>query len=82
MLAALGLRCRRWRRLAGATAPTPRPPCAPPARPPAAPLHAQVEGTLACRPNAKNPRDLDINISYSWKGKHGEAARSQEYRMR
>jgi hypothetical protein len=47
-----------------------------------APTPAQVEGKLACKPNAKNPRDLDITVSYKWHGKQGEAERSQEYRMR
>jgi protein arginine N-methyltransferase 1 len=41
-----------------------------------------IEGRLACRPNAKNPRDLDIEIAYKWEGQHGEAHRTQEYRMR
>jgi protein arginine N-methyltransferase 1 len=34
------------------------------------------------RPNAKNPRDLDISITYQFSGKHGEVHRTQAYRMR
>lgn len=41
-----------------------------------------LAGELACAPNAKNPRDLDINLSYSFKGKKGSWAGSQSYRMR
>jgi type I protein arginine methyltransferase len=42
----------------------------------------KITGTLSCKPNAKNPRDLDITIEYSFEGKHGEAHRVQHYRMR
>lgn len=41
-----------------------------------------IEGLLECKPNDKNPRDLDISISYSFEGKHGECKRTQAYRMR
>ncbi|KXZ56601.1 hypothetical protein GPECTOR_1g540 [Gonium pectorale] len=41
-----------------------------------------ITGTLNCRPNAKNPRDLDISISYEFSGERGEARNTQEYRMR
>lgn len=39
-------------------------------------------GHLICKPNAKNPRDLDIAIEYNFEGKRGEAAAKQQYRMR
>ena len=42
----------------------------------------EVTGTLSCRPNAKNPRDLDISLRYDFAGSHGEAHREQQYRMR
>lgn len=41
-----------------------------------------ISGTLTCAPNAKNPRDLDIGISYKFKGAHGKVERQQNYRMR
>ncbi|KAF6255866.1 protein arginine N-methyltransferase [Scenedesmus sp. NREL 46B-D3] len=41
-----------------------------------------IRGVLSCRPNAKNPRDLDITLEYHFEGKHCEAHRTQEYRMR
>lgn len=42
----------------------------------------ELSGTLSCKPNAKNPRDLDITLQYDFEGRHGEAHRTQEYRMR
>ncbi|KAG2495744.1 hypothetical protein HYH03_006341 [Edaphochlamys debaryana] len=41
-----------------------------------------LSGTLSCRPNAKNPRDLDISIAYEFDGERGKAKNTQEYRMR
>eukprot|EP00898_Chlorokybus_atmophyticus_P001905 jgi/Chlat1/2715/Chrsp180S02865 len=41
-----------------------------------------ISGTLQCLPNAKNPRDLDIAISYNFKGKRSSYKRTQQYRMR
>eukprot|EP00878_Enallax_costatus_P015964 GHUV01016737.1.p1 GENE.GHUV01016737.1~~GHUV01016737.1.p1 ORF type:complete len:324 (+),score=71.11 GHUV01016737.1:518-1489(+) len=41
-----------------------------------------ITGTLSCKPNVKNPRDLDITLEYNFEGKHCEAHRTQEYRMR
>lgn len=41
-----------------------------------------ISGEVSCKPNAKNPRDLDISLTYSFEGKHGEAHRTQQYRMR
>lgn len=42
----------------------------------------KITGTLSCKPNEKNPRDLDITLEYHFEGKHCEAHRTQEYRMR
>lgn len=41
-----------------------------------------VSGTLACRPNKKNPRDLDIAIRYSYTGNNMSAGRTLRYRLR
>mmetsp|Transcript_27342 Transcript_27342/g.69581 ORF Transcript_27342/g.69581 Transcript_27342/m.69581 type:complete len:344 (-) Transcript_27342:550-1581(-) len=41
-----------------------------------------ISGELTCKPNDKNPRDLDIEMSYHFEGKHGECTRTQQYRMR
>jgi protein arginine N-methyltransferase 1 len=42
----------------------------------------EIRGTLACKPNEKNPRDLDIAIEYNFEGQHCEAHRTQQFRMR
>jgi protein arginine N-methyltransferase 1 len=36
-----------------------------------------IRGTLSCKPNDKNPRDLDITLEYHFEGKHCEAHRTQ-----
>lgn len=41
-----------------------------------------LEGTLACRPNRKNPRDLDIAVEYKFTGRHSEAKNLLRYRLR
>lgn len=41
-----------------------------------------VEGVLKCSPNKKNPRDLDIKMTYNFRGKNMQASRTQQYRMR
>lgn len=41
-----------------------------------------VTGTMSVSLNAKNPRDLDIKLTYSFNGKRSQASRTQEYRMR
>lgn len=41
-----------------------------------------VTGELRCRPNAKNHRDLDIELQYAFAGKHMAADRIQPYRLR
>jgi type I protein arginine methyltransferase len=37
---------------------------------------------IKCGPNEKNPRDLDIQIGYEWKGASGQVNAQQEYRLR
>ena len=41
-----------------------------------------VACTLACAPNAGNPRDLDIDLSYTLDGRHGPVSRQQAFKMR
>lgn len=41
-----------------------------------------VRGAFTCRPNASNPRDLDIEIEYELDGEVCKVKRKQEYRMR
>mmetsp|Transcript_5695 Transcript_5695/g.14417 ORF Transcript_5695/g.14417 Transcript_5695/m.14417 type:complete len:332 (+) Transcript_5695:264-1259(+) len=43
----------------------------------------RLSGTISTRPNNNNPRDLDIQIQYSFSGKYGTFQNcTQEYRMR
>ncbi|KAG1673770.1 hypothetical protein FOA52_002339 [Chlamydomonas sp. UWO 241] len=42
----------------------------------------KVTGELTCAPNDKNPRDLDIEIEYEFKGSHQHVATKQGFRMR
>jgi len=42
----------------------------------------EIHGTLSCRPNARNPRDLDIDVKYSFKGSYQETEAEQKYFMR
>lgn len=39
-------------------------------------------GSMTVAPNAKNPRDVDIILSYSFSGKRCQAGRTQCYKMR
>lgn len=41
-----------------------------------------IEGNINCRPNGRNPRDLDITISHRFTGTHSEQDSVQEYRLR
>lgn len=41
-----------------------------------------MSGTLHCRPNEKNERDLDITIDYEFNGATSSAKTSQEFRLR
>jgi len=42
----------------------------------------EITGILTCKPNDRNPRDLDITISYEWNGKLGKVSKKQEYYLR
>jgi len=42
----------------------------------------EIKGKLSCRPNKKNPRDLDIQISYDFSGKSGHIQKTQDYFLR
>jgi protein arginine N-methyltransferase 1 len=42
----------------------------------------EITGEFTCKPNAKNPRDLDITIRYEFKGQLGQASAVQEYCLR
>ncbi|KAA8493522.1 Protein arginine N-methyltransferase 1 [Porphyridium purpureum] len=42
----------------------------------------KLRGSLACRPNKKNPRDLDIAIDYSMEGEHMQVSSCMRYRLR
>eukprot|EP00887_Chlorella_sp_A99_P003197 scaffold9.g3197.t1 len=39
-------------------------------------------GELSCAPNARNPRDLDIALSYTFEGREGCWSGTQEFKMR
>lgn len=41
-----------------------------------------MSGTLACRPNSKNPRDLDVAASYNFEGRTGTYSNLLRYRLR
>ena len=41
----------------------------------------KIKGQLMCAPNGNNPRDLDIQIDYEWKGAEDEAKEHLEYKM-
>ena len=42
----------------------------------------KIQGTLSCRPNARNPRDLDIDVKYTFHGAYQETSAEQKYYMR
>jgi len=42
----------------------------------------EISGTLECKPNAKNPRDLDIVIHYSINGSRCQQSSSQQFFLR
>jgi len=42
----------------------------------------EIHGEFSCKPNAKNPRDLDIKIAYSFKGEYSVVEAVQEYCLR
>ena len=41
-----------------------------------------LEGSIACKPNEGNPRDLDITISYEFNGDSGSVKATMDYKMR
>lgn len=41
-----------------------------------------ITGTLTCKPNAKNPRDLDISVDYEFNGSNMQSKATQHYNMR
>jgi protein arginine N-methyltransferase 1 len=41
-----------------------------------------ISGNLTCKPNQKNPRDLDITIDYEFNGANMQSSGSQRYNMR
>ncbi|CAE7896572.1 PRMT1 [Symbiodinium sp. KB8] len=42
----------------------------------------KLTGTLSCKPNDKNPRDLDIDVEYKFEGEFGSVQRKQPYKLR
>jgi len=41
-----------------------------------------ISGVLTCKPNQKNPRDLDITVDYEFNGSTMQTKGSQKYNMR
>ena len=41
----------------------------------------KITGTVTCKPNSRNPRDLDISISYDVQSRHGKFNGTQNYHM-
>lgn len=42
----------------------------------------EIRGEFSMKPNAKNPRDLDMSISYKFKGEHDSIQATQQYFLR
>lgn len=42
----------------------------------------EIAGEISCKPNNKNPRDLDIGLSISCSGQHSDVAKHMQYRLR
>lgn len=42
----------------------------------------KITGHISCKRNEKNPRDLDIKISYNFAGKHTKASEELFYMLR
>lgn len=40
-----------------------------------------ISGHITCKPNAKNPRDLDIGLTYEFEGKHMASKANFNYHM-
>lgn len=41
----------------------------------------KIKGKISCKPNAKNPRDLDIGLSYQFQGELGNSQGTYDYHM-
>jgi protein arginine N-methyltransferase 1 len=41
-----------------------------------------IQGSITCHPNDRNPRDLDIIIKHDFKGKFMQSANEQAYKLR
>ncbi|CAN7032905.1 unnamed protein product [Brassica rapa subsp. trilocularis] len=41
-----------------------------------------ITGSMSVSYNKKNPRDVDIKLSYSLDGQHSKISRTQHYKMR
>jgi protein arginine N-methyltransferase 1 len=42
----------------------------------------EIRGEFSCKPNAKNPRDLDIVIDYHFEGEHDKVSATQQFFLR
>ncbi len=42
----------------------------------------EVKGEFTCKPNAKNPRDLDITIGFQFKGEYQTVEAVQQFYLR
>lgn len=42
----------------------------------------EIEGEVSCKPNARNPRDLDIGMTVNFSGRHSNFNKSMDYRLR
>jgi len=42
----------------------------------------EIHGQFTMKPNEKNPRDLDMSISYKFKGEHDSIQATQNYFLR
>mmetsp|Transcript_6039 Transcript_6039/g.17454 ORF Transcript_6039/g.17454 Transcript_6039/m.17454 type:complete len:209 (+) Transcript_6039:3-629(+) len=41
-----------------------------------------IRGEIGCKPNKKNPRDLDIDLSISFQGRYSSIEEKMDYRLR
>ena len=41
----------------------------------------EIRGRISCRPNPRNPRDLDIEIQYNFEGRHMRHSATQQYHL-
>ena len=45
-------------------------------------VFGHLPGTIETKRNAKNPRDLDIELAVKFNGRHSKCDTTQEYRLR